>query len=355
MTKSKIELIYFRAFVCMLIILTHIITQYMQGIADSELSELKLIYYIQNIFIFGTPCFIILSQLLTTLNYKELKFDYLWSRFKYIFIPYLCIGSFYCYSETLNTNTSFGHQFVENVLLGYWYGYFIIVIMQFFILSYIIFKITPKLFNSKTLLGLSFIIQTTFLYFLQNSSVFSNIFHKVYPLSENTFILGWIFFFFVGGYVGLHYDKIIRFLEQYLFIIISLSIISYVGFAIFSKHDYWQVTSFTYSLTLYHMSMFLLLLGVCLHFKTLMLGSINLISTFSFFIYLLHPIILDTLYKYTATFENTTIIFIAISLLFILGLCVGVGIFLREFYIFRFLIGKQPYKLKIFLKDQTLM
>ncbi|BAE17261.1 putative truncated intercellular adhesion protein C [Staphylococcus saprophyticus subsp. saprophyticus ATCC 15305] len=78
------------------------------------------------------------------------------------------------------------------------------------------------------------------------------------------------------------------------------------------------MTSFTYALTSYHTFMFLLLLGICIHFKTIMYGSINLISTFSFFIYLMHPLILDALYSYTSTFENATIIFVAISLLFII-------------------------------------
>ena len=66
------------------------------------------------------------------------------------------MGLFYSYSESLLTDSSFNKQFIENVLLGQWYGYFIVVIMQFFILSYIIFKINYNLFNSKILLLLSF-------------------------------------------------------------------------------------------------------------------------------------------------------------------------------------------------------
>lgn len=76
-----------------------------------------------------------------------------------------------------------------------------------------------------------------------------------------------------------------------------------------------------------------------------MFSSINLINSFSFFIYLFHPILLEELYNFTSIFMEYTIPFIAISLLFILGLCLGVGILLREFYIFRFIIGKQPYKI----------
>ena len=52
------------------------------------------------------------------------------------------MGLFYSYSESLLIDSSFNKQFIENVLLGQWYGYFIVVIMQFFILSYIILKLT---------------------------------------------------------------------------------------------------------------------------------------------------------------------------------------------------------------------
>ncbi|MEP9852955.1 polysaccharide intercellular adhesin biosynthesis/export protein IcaC [Staphylococcus aureus] len=350
MNKTKIELVYFRAFVCMLIIVTHTLTQYMQSIDNAHINELKFIYYIQNLIIFGTPSFIILSQLLTTSTYKKIGIHYLWSRFKYIFIPYLIVGSFYCYSESLKTNRSFGEQFLENVILGHWYGYFIIVILQFFALSYLIYKLSYKLFNSKILLLITLVVQIAFLHFLNNNQSFAQTFHQIYPLNENTFILGWIFFFFFGGYIGLNYDKVYGFLQEHLFITLTSAVIAYLGFALLSKHDYSYVTSFSSSLVFYHSFMFLLLLGFCLHFKTLMLGSISLVSSFSFFIYLLHPIILDTLYLYTSIFSETTIIFIAISLLFILGLCVGVGVFLREFYICRFIIGKHPYKLKIDLK-----
>nr|WP_269430927.1 acyltransferase family protein [Staphylococcus carnosus] len=167
--NKKTELIYFRAFICMLIILTHVFTELLRNIEGNDISQLKLIYYVQNIFIFGTPSFIILAQLLVTLNYKELSIHYLWSRFKYIFIPYLTIGLFYCYTESLKLNSPFSHQFYENIILGRWYGYFIIVIMQFFILSYLIYKISYKLFNSKLILLLSLIIQVVFLHLLENN------------------------------------------------------------------------------------------------------------------------------------------------------------------------------------------
>lgn len=343
--QKKTELIYLRALICISIVLIHLITTYTNDLQEDDIEQLKLTFYVQNILIFATPSFIILSQLLTTLNYKKVTLSYLLTRFKYIFIPYLIMGAFYSFTESLKLNNNFWEQFYENVILGYWYGYFIVVILQFFILSYLVYKITPKIFNSKLFLLLSFIIQIVFLNLLNNNKSFADNFHHIYPLSDNTFILGWIFFFFLGGYLGANYVKIINFLNNYLIIIIFLAIIAFLVFSFAFSHDYWTVTSFSSKLIPYHTFMFLLLLGLCSHFNNFMFYSINLINGFSFFIYLLHPIILEEMYNFTSIFMDYTIPFIAISLLFILGLCIGVGILLKEFYIFRFIIGKQPYKI----------
>ncbi|MFI0703932.1 polysaccharide intercellular adhesin biosynthesis/export protein IcaC, partial [Staphylococcus aureus] len=261
--------------------------------------------------------------------------------------PYILMGLFYSYSESLLTDTSFQKQFIENVLLGQWYGYFIVVIMQFFILSYIIFKINYNLFNSKILLLLSFILQQSFLYYFTNNTAFHDTVLHYYPLSENTIIFGWIFYFFLGAYMGYNYERVLNFLERYLVIMIVLAVATYFVFIALANGDYWNVTSFSYSLTPYNSIMFIVILGICTHFKTMLFNTIQMISAFSFFIYLLHPIILDSLFAYTNIFEDNTMVFLAISLLLILGLCIGVGMILREFYIFRFIIGKQPYKLNI--------
>lgn len=346
--QKKTELIYLRAIICITIVMIHLITMYTNDLQDSDVAQLKLTFYIQNLLIFATPSFIILSQLLTTLNYNKINVSYLITRFKYILIPYLVLGIFYSFGESLKGYGSFTDQFIENIVLGYWYGYFIVVILQFYVMSYIVYKINFKIFNSKLILGFAFIIQITFLGLLQNNSSFADFFYSVYPLNETTFILGWIFFFFLGGYIGYNYSKITRFLSEYLLIVVFLAIISFVSFAVFFTHDYWLVSSFDGKLIFYHTLMFLLVLGVSLHFNNLMFNSINLISSYSLFIYLLHPIFLRDIYNFTSVFLEYTIPFIILSLLFIIGACIGIGILLREFYIFRFIIGKQPYNLKIF-------
>ena len=74
MKKIRLELVYLRAIICAIIIITHLLTITLKH-ENMEGGSLVLQFYIRNIVIFGTPCFIILSQLLTTLNYQKSPID----------------------------------------------------------------------------------------------------------------------------------------------------------------------------------------------------------------------------------------------------------------------------------------
>lgn len=74
MKKIRLELVYLRAIICAIIIITHLLTQITLKHENLEGGSLVLQFYIRNIVIFGTPCFIILSQLLTTLNYQKVTY-----------------------------------------------------------------------------------------------------------------------------------------------------------------------------------------------------------------------------------------------------------------------------------------
>ena len=62
MKKIRLELVYLRAIICAIIIITHLLTQINLKHENLEGGSLVLQFYIRNIVIF-TPCFIILSQL----------------------------------------------------------------------------------------------------------------------------------------------------------------------------------------------------------------------------------------------------------------------------------------------------
>nr|WP_263314123.1 acyltransferase family protein [Mammaliicoccus sp. Marseille-Q6498] len=341
--RKRIEFIYLRTFLCLLIVLTHIFTEY-SVTNEVDDHQIQVLYWIRMLLIIGTPSFIILSQLLTTLNYNDkLKPKYLRNRLTYILLPYILMGAFYSYSESLKLDDSFIHQFTENVIKGNWYGYFIIIIVQFFILNWIFYRINPKILFSKWSMIIAFIINTTYLYSHQNVEQVTNFVDHYYPFSPETFIGGWIFYYLFGSYVGHNYNKIKEFASKYIALIIFLAALSYVLFIFTGTHDFWMVSSMDYRILLYISFMFILLINFSSQFDTFMFNSVEMISRYSFFIYLMHPIILSSIFGYTSIYQDQTIIFIPISLLCIVGCCTGVGGLLKEFPIFRFVMGKQPY------------
>lgn len=341
--RKQTEFIYLRTFLCMLIVLTHILTEY--TIANEvDDNQIQVLYWIRMVLIIGTPSFIILSQLLVTFNYDgKLKKGYLRSRMMYILCPYLIIGAFYSYSESEKMNDNFMDQYIENVLLGNWYGYFIVVILQFFILNWLIYKINPNILYSKWSLAIGFIVNTAYLYSYQSIDTVANFIDTYYPFSDYTFIGAWIFYYFLGSYLGHNYYKIKRIAREHIALIAFLAMLSYMLLKLLGEHDYWSVSSMDYRIILYITFGFLILLNFSVQFDAFMYNSVYIISSYSLFIYLMHPIILEYMYQYTSTFQEQTMIFIPISLLFIIGCCIGVGILLREFSIFQYVIGKQPY------------
>lgn len=340
----KKELNYIRAILCLLIITTHLLTEYTIQLQPDE-PQLTALYYIRNIIIFATPGFIILSVMLTTLNYRlELPKGYLWERIKYILIPYVIIGIFFSWSASMENGSSLKDELLSNVVRGEWHGYFILVIIQFIILNIIVYKINPAVLKSKIMLLISFVISAVYLIAYYHMESVHSFVENVYPFSSNTVIFGWLFFYFLGAYSGANYFKIQTFMKSQSAIIILLLLISYGLFILFNNHDYWTVTSFHYSLILYHTTAFFLILYIAGQVTDVLESLILLISKYSLFIFLFHPIIIPYLFSYTSLYSESTVIFLVISVVLTLGLCIGTGIILSHFKMFRFVIGKLPYK-----------
>ena len=77
----------------------------------------------------------------------------------------------------------------------------------------------------------------------------------------------------------------------------------------------------------------------------MLLNTIKLLVHFPFHLFVA-PIILDSLFATPTYLKIIQLFSWRFHFLMILGICIGVGMMLREFYIFRFVIGKQPYKLQ---------
>lgn len=348
--NKKIELNYLRALLCIFVVVTHLFTQYSLNTNPDD-NQIATLYWVRMIFIVGTAGFIMLSQVLITMNYKkDLPEKFIFNRIKFIFLPYLLIGFFYSFSEYMYLRKPFEDIFYKEVLRGFWYGYFILVIFQFYILTKIIYYINNKfnfnLYKSKIIILLSVIINMGYLYFYSNNKDVTKFIDHNYFFSPNTMILGWIGYYFIGSFIGIYYDEILEFLSEYISILIFLNALTFVFFIFSQKHDYWMVTSFSWSILPYCICMFLMILVFSKTIAPFMYKFFTLVSAYSFFIYLIHPILLDTIYIYTSRFEDFTVVFIVVSLIITLGTCIGMGLLLKEISISKFIVGKGPFQIK---------
>ena len=74
MKKIRLELVYLRAIICAIIIITHLLTQITLKHENMEGGSLVLQFYIRNIVIL-VHLALLSCQLLTTLNYQKSPID----------------------------------------------------------------------------------------------------------------------------------------------------------------------------------------------------------------------------------------------------------------------------------------
>ena len=254
------------------------------------------------------------------------------------------MGAFYSYSEAIYLRKPFITQFVENVMKGQWYCYFILIILKFFILNVVIMKLWPKLLSSRTAVFIAILINIVYLYVYHHNTVVSGWIDNTYFFEANTVLLGWIGYYFVGSYLGSHNERLKVYLEDYGLFFIGIALLAFILFVMTADHDFAGVTSNNEYIMLYCISAFFCIIHFSIKVQGMLLEAVTLISTYSFFIYLFHPIILQYVYAYTERFEGSTLLFMLFSVLLTFGVCIGVGSLLRTFNIFKYVMGTQPYR-----------
>jgi len=240
-----------------MIVVTHVLTEYTNAHINNA-AQLETLYWIRMLVIFGTPGFLMLTQLIFTLNLQGLPDNYLRRRLQYVFIPYIVMGAFF--------------------------------------------------------------------------------------FEANTVLFGWIGYYFVGSYLGSHYERLKAYFEDYGLFFIGITVLAFILFVMTGDHNFTDVTSNNEYIMLYCISAFFYIIHFSIKVQGMLLEAVTLISTYSFFIYLFHPIILQYVYAYTERFEGSTLLFMLFSVLLTFGACIGVGIPLRTFSIFKYVMGTQPYR-----------
>ncbi len=293
-TNAKLkELDYMRVIACIGVIIIHIsatgVTDYIKGSLPYIITVI-----INRSMQFVVPFFIFLSGVTSfhTSDSKEFNyFLFMKKKLEKVFLPYL-IWCFVYYSANLIWIGSYDFNiisFLKGVLSGglSYHLYFVIIIMQLYILGPLFYFVLKRVKNKIPLLIISAIFTAIFIVTLKFKFA-------------NRIFLKYMFFYMLGIYVSMEYRKYTSRLKKYR----SLIILIYIAF------DIMYIASYYYNRKYYPLIWFLYCTASIFFYNYIGLilsersdayySFINLFSQSSYYIYLMHPIVLSFIIKYTA-------------------------------------------------------
>lgn len=286
---------------------------------------------------FATPTFIFISEFLLSKSYPDgLPKGFFIKRIKFIFIPYLAMSIIYAIVFIDNYNLkSLTLEIIDNAILGNFVAYFVLVIFQFYLLHFLFYKKLQS-WNGIMVMFISLAINISYLAFFMiiNPPTDTGLFHYLWIRGHWLFFPAWLFYFSLGYYAGRNYTYLLSYLKKFKWLVflapiftlcVSIIISTYVGFGSSKRADIIFYTTTIIFLIIYTAS------------KLNQPPKIVLfISKYSFSIYLLHKLVVDTLAPISSN------IFIHIFCMFLAGIIfsVIVSFILNQLPFGKYLVGQ---------------
>ncbi len=285
-----------RVVACLTIVLLHSTTQtgWKHGFPDID-------YYhtIRAILCYATPTFVVLSEIILANKYPNgLPKGFWLKRFKYIYLPFISfaiIDALATYYQ--NPKTDLLTKLKDNIIEGDFGGYFVLIIIQFYILHLIVTKFK---FSMLWFVPLSIMVMEISLNVLRLEIPFVEENEHRLTISFTT----WIAYFAIAFLIGKHYTVVAEKLRVYKWHTILMVIASILYMFVMTKTGLEGVTSRRVDLLPLVISMCLMVLAWGQYIPNSKI--VNTISNYSFGIYLLHWQIQRFIAPYTANYFNHT-------------------------------------------------
>ncbi|MGD9569774.1 MAG: acyltransferase [Sedimentibacter sp.] len=287
-TDKLYELDYMRFIACLAVMIVHItaigVTDYIHG------SLPHILVLITNRSLkFTVPIFIFLSGITSFYSYRKKEFKYIpfvVRRLRNVLVAYFVWCIIY-YAAYMQLGFDIG-LFIEGVLLGTlsYHLYFVIIIVQMYIVGPAFYNLLKGSDRKITILIISAIITVLCAEYIR----FEN--------SDRIF-LKYMFFYMLGIFVTLEYDKYISWVNNHKLLIIFSYIFFLVAYTLISYYDLtiniyvWFVFSISSVFFVYYV-------GLAMKKSFYKIYSfIKLFGQSSYYIYLMHPLILTLMIFYT--------------------------------------------------------
>lgn len=340
--KKKVELTYARAIFCVIIVIVHAMTGFVNDPHITEFQK-RSASYIQVLLFSATPCFIMLSEMLLGMRYsKHIPNNFLTKRVKFILIPYICFALFVIVEIYFDPskNFSMSHLLINILLEGKFFGWFVLVIFQFFVIHMLFYKVLDRM---KPLIPIvvSLVISFGHAFLMYYSTTYLEFWNTYYPLFNRTIILNWLFYFVIGFYIGKNFDAVMQYVQQKVLYVLGALLLSglVIAFDFFVLNVTWRESN-RFDLFIFTAAFFVLAIYVAKQLSRYHLTALYMISEISFFIYLSHQIIIQHISRGLASFVKYPFAFFTLTTIFTLGFCVGLAIILSFFPYVRIVVGR---------------
>jgi membrane-bound acyltransferase YfiQ involved in biofilm formation len=344
------EIFFLRCVACLGIVLMHAVTS---SIYTYEVHGSTLEFFltsIQMILMFGTPIFVFISEFVLAHSYPEkTPKGFMKKRIKFILFPYMIMGMFYAGILSIYNNLTFNdfiERSIQNIFLGNYHGYFVIIIFQFYILHQLFQRIIVPKFSAKKVIIGSIVINILYLVTFNFIPIKDNLYfipelNTVWRLFYKLPFAAWLGYFAVAYYCGSNYNLFLKFLKNNIkWITLSLIFTGFLLLVIFHS-EFLDVTHSR------RVDVFFYTFSVA--FSLFYIGSkinkmpkfIVKISQYSFGIYLLHPF-MQLISKTLVTKVTHLPISLYITVQFIAGVFGSILItyLLNKSYIGYYFVGK---------------
>lgn len=287
-----LELDYMRFIACFAVMIVHItatgVTDYIRGSTPYVLSLV-----LNRSLKFTTPVFIFLSGVTGFYGYRNKEIEYvpfIIKRLKKVVIPYAvwCVVYYLAFIK-LGYYALDLKFFVKSFFLGNmsYHLYFVIIITQLYLLGPLFYAIVKKCGKRIPLLVLSAVVTALCVEYIR------------FNLSDRIF-LKYMFFYMLGMYVTLEYDKFTGWIERHK----KITFAGYAFFAVlYTVASHYDMKIYTYVWFAFSFASILFAYGVGLYFKSRfekLYGFIKLFGQSSYYIYLMHPLVLTLMIIETA-------------------------------------------------------
>ena len=162
------EIFVIRCLSCLSVVLLHVVSMVLMIQEESLASAAHTVDAFRTLLMFSTPAFIFISEFLLARSYPGgVPAGFLKKRGKVIFVPFLFIAAVDAILMKSVAEEGAGFvsvigKFLENVFLGNFIGYFILVIFQFYILHMLLHRWLNNT-SPVWVLSVSFIINAVYL------------------------------------------------------------------------------------------------------------------------------------------------------------------------------------------------